>query len=98
MYSQYSYYQNSVSAPSSQQQTQTATTTTSGQIWNGQQWIAATQQQPVAAAPSYAQAAAATATAAAPAPTAAVIKHGKTHAELIAHYTSHYHGWNAQSA
>jgi hypothetical protein len=30
-------------------------------------------------------------------PATSIIKHGKTHTELVAHYTTHYHYWNAQS-
>ena len=30
-------------------------------------------------------------------PTTIPFKHGKTHAELVSHYTTHYHHWNAQS-
>jgi hypothetical protein len=29
-------------------------------------------------------------------PATAIIKHGKTHAELVSHYTTYYHYWNAQ--
>lgn len=85
MYSQYSYYQNNSPAVSSQQQHQS--TVVAGQVWNGQQWIA-TAPVSAAAPPSYAQAVA-------PAPPA-IIKHGKTHAQLVEHYTTYYHRWNAQ--
>lgn len=85
MYSQYSYYQNNSPATPSRQPVQA--TITADQVWNGQQWIATA----TATAPSsYAQAVAA-------APTPAIIKHGKTHSELVQHYTDYYHRWQAQT-
>lgn len=94
MYSQYSYYQNNNPSSSTnnnmtqQQQPQTTTSSTSNQVWNGQQWVPVaatttttiTQQQPVQPVSYYAQ----VATTSNPNP---IIKHGKTHAELVQRYT-----------
>ena len=94
MYSQYSYYQNNNPSSSTstnnmtqQQQPQTASTSsTSNQVWNGQQWVPVaattttiTQQQPVQPVSYYAQVATTTSN--------PIIKHGKTHAELVQRYT-----------
>lgn len=35
--------------------------------------------------------------AAAPSPPSIIIKHGKTHTQLVQHYTNYYHLWNAQA-
>jgi hypothetical protein len=53
------------------------------QVWNGRQWVVAAP----AASPS-----------AAALPAASLIyKHGKTHTQLVHHYTNYYHLWNAQA-
>lgn len=95
MYSQYNYYQSNSNSSNQQPQQQQQTTSTANQVWNGQQWVStnnATNQQQ-----SYAQAASAGTTqqgangqgiVGGGSGQSMIIKHGKTHAELVQHYTS----------
>jgi len=98
MYSQYNYYQNNSNSQTQPQQQQM--TSTANQVWNGQQWVSTTNNaitnQPVQQ--SYAQAAAQPQQGVGGAAIGQgvgsggqggmIIKHGKTHAELVQHYTS----------
>ena len=98
MYSQYNYHQSNSNSSNQQPQQQQQTTSTANQVWNGQQWVStnnATNQQQQ----SYAQAASAGTTqqgangqgivgGGSGGQGGMIIKHGKTHAELVQHYTS----------
>ena len=97
MYSQYNYYQNN---SNSQQQPQ-QTTSTANQVWNGQQWVSTTANNATNQQQSYAQAATQPqqgnvggaaigqgVVGSASSQGGMIIKHGKTHAELVQHYTS----------
>jgi len=66
-----------------QQQQGQQTHEQNGHVWNGATWVP--QQQPVAPT-TYASAV----------QNYQVIRHGQTHSQLVQHYTTHYHGWNAQ--
>jgi hypothetical protein len=83
-YSQYNYYQSNPIAQPQQQQQQGTTTT--AQTWNGQQWViqSAAAPPPPPGIPTQPQ-------------PPQIYKHGKTHAQLIQHYTAYYHYWNAQT-
>ena len=92
MYSQYNYYQSNSNSQQPQPQQQ-QTTSTANQVWNGQQWVSTTDQQQQQ---SYAQAATQPQQGGAAIGQGVgsgggqgmIIKHGKTHAELVQHYTS----------
>ena len=97
MYSQYNYYQNNNSNSQQQPQQPQQATSTANQVWNGQQWVSTTNNVANQQQQSYSQSATGSTQQVANGQgivgqggggQSMVIKHGKTHAELVQHYTS----------